>query len=147
MPTFDAGTVVEALDWDFHAAGVKAKGTIPEPSDAQIGAFLDAVKNLYTKAKGSGLAVDTGDGNLTPEQMLDALAGVTGEAYVEFMASLAEIFATLCSDKPTKANLLALPMRVRVKFFAWVQEEVVSPEAGTGAGTVALRTVPPAVAG
>jgi len=108
MPTFDAGTVVEALDWDFHAAGVKAKGTIPEPSDAQIGAFLDAVKNLYTKAKGSGLAVDTGDGNLTPEQMLDALAGVTGEAYVEFMASLAEIFATLCSDKPTKANLLAL---------------------------------------
>ena len=146
MPKFDAGAVVEALDWDFNAAGVKAKGTIPEPSDAAIGAFLDAVKNLYTKAQGSGLAVDVG-GDLTPAQMLDALSSVTGDAYVEFMASLAEIFAALCSDKPTKANLLALPMRVRIKFYAWVQEEVVSPEAGTGAGTVALRTVPPAVAG
>ena len=146
MPSFDAGAVVEALDWDFTKAGVKAKGTVPEPSDAAIGKFLDDVKTLYAKAQGSGLAVET-NGDLTPEQMLDALSGITGDAYVEFMASLAEIFAALCSDKPSKDNLLALPMRVRVKFYAWVQEEVVSPEAGTGAGTVALRSVPPAVAG
>jgi len=147
MPTFDASTVVEALDWDFHAAGVKAKGTIPEPSDAAIGKFLDDVKTLYTKAQGSGLAIEIDRAELTPSQMLDALSSVTGEAYVTFMADLAEIFAELCSGKPTKANLLALPMRVRVKFYAWVQEEVVSPEAGTGAGTVALRSVPPAAAG
>jgi hypothetical protein len=141
MPAFDAGAVVEALDWDFTAAGVKAKGTIPEPSDVLIGAFLDAVKKLYTKAKEDGLAPEI-DTALAPEKMLEALSGITGDAYVEFMGNLAEIFAALCSDKPTKANLLALPMRVRVKFYAWVQEEVVSPEAGTGAGTVALRSVP-----
>jgi len=146
MPTFDAGTVVEALDWDFHAAGVKAKGTIPEPSDAAIGTFLDEVKTLYSKAQKSGMAVDASEG-LTPDQMLEALSAVTGDAYVEFMADLAGIFGKLCSDKPSKTNLLALPVRVRVKFYAWVQEEVVNPEAGTGAGTVALRSVPPAVAG
>lgn len=146
MPTFDAGTVVESLDWDFTAAKVKAKGTIPEPSDAQIGDFLDGLKKLYTDARESGLDLDLPD-NATPEQMMDALTAVTGDKYVAFMAKVAGLFAALCSDKPSQDNLLALPMRVRVKFYAWVQQEVVSPEAGTGAGTVALRSVPPAVAG
>jgi hypothetical protein len=147
MPTFDASTVtVEDLKWDFHGFGVKAKGEIPEPSDVAIGKFLDDIKTLYTKAKGSGLDINIPE-DAGPEQMMAALASVTGDAYVEFMAGLAEIFAELCSDKPTKANLLALPMRVRVKFFAWVQEQVVSPEAGTGAGIAQVTALPSAAAG
>ena len=146
MPTFDAGTVVEDLGWDFTKAGVKAKGTIPEPSDEAIGKFLDDLKKLYTEAKGSGLDIDLPD-NATPEQMMDALASVTGEAYVQFMAKVAEIFADLCSGRPTKDNLLALPMRVRVKFYGWVQAEVVNPEAGPGAGTAVVRALPSAAAG
>ena len=146
MPTFDAATVVESLDWDFTAAGVKAKGTIPEPSDAAIGKFLDDLKILYTKLQGSGLDIDV-TADMTSAQMLEELAGVTGEAYVEFMASLAVLFADLCSGQPSQENLLALPLRVRVKFYAWVQQEVVSPEAGTGAGMAAVRSLPSAAAG
>lgn len=146
MPTFDAGAVVEALDWDFSKAGVKAKGTVPEPSDEAIGKFLDDLKKLYTDAKSMGLNVELPD-NATPDQMMDALASVTGDAYVKLMAAVAGIFAELCSDKPSKDNLLALPMRVRVKFYGWVQTEVVNPEAGPGAGTVALRSLPSAAAG
>jgi hypothetical protein len=146
MPTFDAGDVVESLDWDFTKAGVKAKGTIPEPTDAQIGDFLDGLKKLYTDVQGSGLAPEIQE-HATPEQMMEALAGVTGEAYVEFMAKIAGLFADLCSGKPGKDNLLALPMRVRVKFYGWVQSEVVSPEAGTGGGMAAVRALPSAAAG
>lgn len=146
MPTFDAGDVVESLDWDFTKAGVKAKGTIPEPTDAQIGDFLDGLKKLYTDVQGSGLAPEIQE-HATPEQMMEALAGVTGEAYVDFMAKIAGLFAKLCSDKPTQDNLLALSMRVRVKFYGWVQSEVVSPEAGTGGGMAAVRALPSAAAG
>lgn len=147
MPKFDSSTVtIETLDWDFHGFGVKAKGAIPEPSDAAIGKFLDDLKALYTKAQGSGLSIELPE-DATPEQMMSALSQVTGDAFVEFMASLAEIFATLCGNKPTKANLLALPMRVRVKFYGWVQQEVVSPEAETGAGIAVVKSLPSAAAG
>jgi len=147
MPTFDSSTVtVEDLAWDLHGFGVKAKGTIPEPSDGAIGKFLDDLKTLYAKAQGTGLDADLPE-NATAAQMMDALAGITGETFVAFMADLAGIFAELCGDKPTKANLLALPMRVRVKFYEWVQQEVVNPEAGPGAGNAVVRSLPSAAAG
>jgi hypothetical protein len=135
MPSFDAGEVLESLDWDFTRAGVKAKGVVPEPSDHLIGAFLDGLKKLYTDAKASGLDLDLPEG-ATPEQMMDALNQVTVEKFEQFMAKTAELFADLCSGKPSKEQLLALPLRVRVKFYGWVQAEVVRPEAGTGAGNV-----------
>lgn len=146
MPAFDAGDVVEALDWDFSKAGVKAKGTVPEPTDATIGAFLDGLKKLYTDAQAAGMA-PTIDENATPDQMLDALVGLTGEAFVKFMADTAELFGTLCGQKPSAAQLLQLPLRVRVRFYTWIQGEVVNPEAGTGGGTAVVRALPSAVAG
>jgi hypothetical protein len=160
MPAFDASAVVESLDWDFTGKlpgeGNKrvpgwpkelysAKGVITEPSDAAIGAFLDGLKQLYQEAQKSGLPTDGGD--VTAEQMLEAVSGLTGDKFVEFMAGTAELFAGLCGGHPTKAQLLLLPMRVRVKFYAWLQQEVVNPEAGTGAGTEAVITLPSARAG
>jgi hypothetical protein len=146
MPKFDAGDVVEDLAWDFTRAGVKAKGIVPEPSDAAIGQFLDDLKTLYSDAKASGLDLDL-PADATPDEMMTAIASVTGEAFVAFMAKLAELFATLCSGQPSTEQLLALPMRVRVKFYGWLQSEVVNPEAGTGAGTAELRALPSAAAG
>jgi hypothetical protein len=158
MPAFDASAVVETLDWDFtgkmpdgkFAPGWPkelhtAKGVIPEPSDRAIGDFLDGLKQLYTEAQKTGLPTDGGD--VTPEQMLEAVAGLTGDKFVEFMAGTAELFATLCGGHPGKEQLLLLPMRVRVKFYAWLQQEVINPEAGTGAGTEAVITLPSARAG
>lgn len=146
MPSFDAGDVLESLDWDFTKAGVKASGAIPEPTDHQIGQFLDGLKTLYTDAKASGLDLDLPDG-ATPEQMMDALNQVTGEKFEQFMAKTAGLFASLCSGKPSTEQLLALPLRVRVKFFGWVQSEVVRPEAGTGAGNVVAMSPRSAAAG
>lgn len=144
MPSFDAGDVLEALDWDFTKAGVKAKGTVPEPGDHAIGLFLDGLKELYTKAKGMDIKLPE---DATPEQMMDALNQVTGAQFEKFMAETARLFAELCSDQPSKEQLLALPLRVRVKFFGWIQAEVVRPEAGTGAGNVVTMSPRSAAAG
>ena len=149
MPTFDAGDVVESLDWDFTKSKIAslktAKGTIPEPTDAAIGRFLDGLKKLYAEAQKS-LTAEMPD-DATPDQMLDALSQLTGDVFVKFMADTAELFSGLCSGKPSQDQLLALPMRVRVKFYAWVQTEVVNPEAGTGGGTAAVVRLPSAAAG
>jgi len=144
MPMFDAGSVVESLEWDFTRAGVKAKGITPEPTDATIGRFLDGLKTLYEDAQKLGATGEEAD---SPEQMLEALSALTGEAFVEFMAKTAELFAGLCSDKPTKEQLLALPLRVRAHFYAWIQSEVVNPEVGPGGGTAVVRSLPTAAAG
>jgi|SRR5215469_2963438 len=145
MPAFDAGTVVEALDWDFTKAGVKAKGTVPEPSDKKIGQFLDGLKKLYEDAQKSGLAVEGDD--LSPSQMVEALNSLTGEAFEKFMADTAALFAQLCSDRPSTEQLLGLPLRVRAHFYAWLQTEVINPEAGTGGGQAVVRSLPSAAAG
>jgi hypothetical protein len=145
MPTFNAGAIAESLDWDFHDAGVKAKGTIPEPSDRAIGDFLDGLKALYEKARADGLAGEVADGS--PDAILDALTSLTGDKFVMFMADVAGLFGELCGGKPDQVTLLKLPLRVRVAFYGWVQSEVVSPEAGPGAGTAVVRTLPSAAAG
>src|SRR5215467_8722068 len=118
MPSFDAGAVVESLDWDFTKAGVKAKGVVPEPTDAAIGRFLDGLKKLYEEAQKT-LTADVPD-NATAEQMLDALNQLTGDAFVKFMADTAGLFGELCSNKPDKDTLLQLPLRVRVAFYGWI---------------------------
>lgn len=145
MPSFDAGAVVEALDWDFTKAGVKAKGAVPEPTDAAIGRFLDGLKKLYAEAQKSLTAELPADAS--PDQMLDALNQLSGDSFVKFMADTAGLFAELCSNKPDKETLLALPLRVRVAFYGWIQGEVISPEAGTGAGSAVVTKLPSAAAG
>jgi hypothetical protein len=157
MPAFDAGAVVEALEWDFTGKqGTKtvpgwprglanARGVISEPTDAAIGRFLDGLKKLYSEAQKT-LTADLPE-DATPDQMLEALSSVTGDAFVQLMADIAALFAELCGGSPSKDQLLLLPMRARVRFFAWVQQEVVSPEAGPGAGTAVVRSLPSAAAG
>lgn len=145
MPMFDAGDAVEALDWDFTKAGVKAKGTIPEPSDVAIGAFLDGLKTLYSETRKLVQAGEQADA--TPGEMLDALAAVTGDMFVEQMKGIATLYAALCSGKPSEPELLALPLRVRAKFYGWVMSEVVNPEAETGAGTAVVKPLRAAAAG
>ncbi len=145
MPKFDAGALVEALDWDFTKAGVKAKGVTPEPSDQLIGDFLDGIKKLYAEARHL-IAADLPD-NATAEQMLDAMSDVSGADFVDMMARTAGLFADLCSGSPSQENLLDLPLRVRVGFYSYMQSEVVNPEARTGAGNRQVVRLPSAAAG
>jgi hypothetical protein len=147
MPTFDAGTVLEQLDWDFTAAGVKAKGTVREPSDAVIGQFLEGIRDLYTKAQNGPLAAAALPADTSPEDMLAALTSLTGAAFVDFMAETAALFSGLCGGSPSRDQILGLPMRVRVHFYAWIQKEVVNPEAVPAAGLAEVRKLPTAAGG
>ena len=148
MPTFDAGAVAEDLGYDFTAAGLrgtKAAGTVPEPSDRLIGDFLDGIKGLYARAREAGLA-ELPEG-ATPDEMLSAVTQDTGDKFVAFMADIAVLFAALCQNRPDTETLLKLPLRVRIAFYGWLQAEVISPEAGPGAGIAAVRALPSSAAG
>jgi hypothetical protein len=79
--------------------------------------------------------------------MLEAMSMVTGDSYVKMMADTAGLFAQLCSGSPSQEQMLALPLRVRVHFYGYVQREVVNPEAGPGGGIAQVTNLRSAAAG
>lgn len=133
MAKFDAGAVVEALEFTFkpHA---DLEGTVPEPNDRQIAAFQKAMKDEIIKA-----ARELGvTGDISIGEFMAALEKTdqTVEEVIEVNRRAAKIFADLCSGHPSQAQLMKVPPRARLAFFRWLQGEVLSPEALTGAGNV-----------
>jgi hypothetical protein len=130
LPGFKAEGVVEPLDYDFRPY-VKAHGVIPEPTDAQIAAFLRGVKEIFKKAQADlPTDVDTDD----PVAVLKAIDDLDPGAQIEALTKMAEVYAELCSGTPSAREIADLPMRVRTIFFTWLRDEVMSPEAATGGG-------------
>ncbi len=149
MPKFDAGAVVEPLDYDFTTvrgySRKSAKGTITEPSDEKIAAFLTSLRDTMKEA---GTIVGNGVGDVTdPTAFFGQLDSYDPEKLLGVFRGLATAYAALCSGHPSAEEIMDLPLRVRVKFFAWLQEEVVSPEAGPGAGIAAVIPLRSAAAG
>lgn len=143
MAGFDAGTVVSPLDFTLRPY-VDFNGRVPEPSDDQIAEFLNAAKDIMVAAqKDLNLEVDPRD-NVA---MLAALEKLDPTVVLTTMKSMAEAYATLCSGKPSVKQLMGLPMRVRIKFFEWLRDEVINPEAGPGAGTAPVIPLTRAAAG
>jgi hypothetical protein len=148
MAQFDVATVSESLDWTFEPVVKGARGKVPEPTDKQIGDFLDGLKSLYTSALNTGMEqVGELPEQPTPDQMLQALNSVTGEAFVKVLADMAGLYSALCSGKPSQEQMLGLPLRYRVHFYSWLMQEVINPEAGPGAGIAEVRSLPSAVTG
>lgn len=156
MPGFDAGSTVEALDWDFSTlinpktkkAYVNRKGTLTEPSDQMIGDFLEGGKKIYADLRDgpAGQAMNL-PADASATDMIDAVMSVTGKLYVDMQASLAALFGALCSGDPSTEELLALPLRARTEFYRWIQTEVVYPEAKTAAGNGQVISLPTAARG
>jgi hypothetical protein len=143
LPAFSAESVVEALDYSFLPY-TDARGTIREPTDQQIAAFLTGVKKVVKESEDKlPSGVDPAD----PSSVMAALDDLDPEDMVSLMGKMAALYADLCSGDPSKAQILALPMRVRQQFFTWLQTEVMSPEAGPGAGKAQARPQMRAVAG
>jgi len=142
LPAFSAESVVEALDYSFLPY-TDATGTIREPTDKQIASFLSGVKKVVTQSELTLPNVDPDN----PASVMEALDGLDPEDVVSLMGKMAGLYADLCSGDPSKAQILALPLRVRQQFFTWLQTEVMSPEAGPGAGRAQVRQLPRAVAG
>lgn len=137
MPGFDAGTVVEPLDWDFTAFGA-GKGTVPEPSDARLGKFIRDVMAAQT-AETTALAPLT-DAAGDPEKVLAAIAKLPEDALIGGAEAMIKPYAELCDGSPTEAQMAKLPPRVRVAFFGWLAGEL-RPEASAGDSQPALRSV------
>lgn len=137
MAGFSAASVVDPLDWDFNPF-VKAKGRITEPTDEMIARFLNGLKALTEEVKHKlPEGVDTSD----PAEMVAAIDNLDADAVVEAHQKFAGLFAELCSGSPSRELLLQLPMRVRTVFYGWIQEQVMSPEVGPGAGNAPEKTL------
>jgi hypothetical protein len=165
MATFNAGDVVEPLDWDFTGRDKDghvpkgwprelstAKGTIKEPSDQAIGVFLEDVRNLSTDAarldaQTRKMIDDLSSKDQDPDKFAAALKELPVTSMMTMMEGMAEAFSKLCSGHPTKNQIMALPLRVRVAFFNWMQQEVVNPEAGSGGGIAPVISLPAAAGG
>jgi hypothetical protein len=140
MPGFVAEGVVERLDYDFRPY-VNASGTIPEPTDKRIELFLKGIKQLYTDAKAATPAIEA---DASPAGLINALDMLDPEATVKVMTGMSEVYAELCGGTPTVDEINQLPMRVRTVFFAWLQGEVMAPEAVTPGGNGQVRALPTA---
>jgi hypothetical protein len=149
MTGFNAATVVEALDYTFEPYVPSCHGTIKEPSDEQIIAFMEDMKALFAEGSQKGLKETERDarGNPDPADLLAGLDALNPADTGAMMKKMNGVFAALCSGKPTAIQIGKLPLRRRAAFFAWLQSEAISPEAGTGAGNGQLIRLPSAAAG
>lgn len=137
MPGFDAGAVVEPLDWDFTAFKA-GKGTVPEPSDARLGKFIrDVMLAQSTETTALAPLTEAGD---DPEKMLAAIAALPEDVLPGATKAMIKPYAELCDGSPSEAQLTKLPPRVRVAFFTWLAGEL-RPEASAGDSKPALRSV------
>ena len=144
MAKFDSGSIVEALDWTFEAHVKGAKGTIREPADQQIADYLAAVKKMTATYKDMLPADADGD---NPAELIAAMDDLDPQTVVKVHDEMAGIYAALCSGEPSKELLLKIPMRIRVMFYGWLQQEVMSPEAVPGGGNGSVTTLRSAAAG
>ncbi|HEY2638955.1 MAG TPA: hypothetical protein VGI66_03600 [Streptosporangiaceae bacterium] len=143
MAGFDAGTVVSPLDFNFEPY-TKVKGRIPEPSDDQISEFMEAVKKIMVEAqKEMNFEVDVND----TAAVMAAVEKFDGGSLTKMSHQMSEAYGNLCSGRPSAKQLLEVPLRVRLAFYAWIQNEVVSPEAGPGAGMAQVTPLKRSAAG
>lgn len=142
MPSFDAGSIVEPIHVklmpfaDFDA-------DVQEPSDKQLGAFLSALKRLMGSGGLAAIGIEGGLIDTTdPDAMMKAVGELEPDKFVEVMTDLADMHSKLCSGKPSKAQILAVPIRRRFALFAYLQGEVMSPEPVPAGGGQQLTVLP-----
>ena len=106
MAGFDGGAV-ESLDYKGLDQFGIPDGTIAEPTNDQLIAFLTSVEALRTTE---------GD---------EATPALTGE---EALAKVQEATSALCSGNPTAEQFAAVPPRVFKAFIKWLAGEFTDPK-------------------
>jgi hypothetical protein len=124
VPSFDALQVVEPLQFTF-VPYMDLTGTVPEPSEAQLGKFF---ADMIEVSKTAAEAVQGLDASSSPDQMLAAIAKLPDGGVAGMMSRMNRPYADLCSGFPSEEQLGKLPPRVRLAFFAWLSGEL-NPEA------------------
>lgn len=140
MAGFDAASVVEPLNYTLRPHVDKA-GTIREPNDRQIADYLGGYQRLVKQYRGQLPDEFVAGGTPDVGALLDAATDLDTEIVINLNADVAGLVAALCSNDPSKDDILGLPPRIRAMFCGWVQKEVMSPEAATPAGSGQGRTL------
>lgn len=148
MAGFSAESVVEPLDYDFRTKDNPdaRHGTVREPTDKQIAAYLSGVKKLVREFRGK-LPDEMIAGSTDIAAMLSAVEDLDEDLTLRFNDGMADLFAGLCSGEPSRDDILGLPPRIRAVFFNWLQREVMSPEAAPGGGRTQAKTLRSVAAG
>lgn len=148
MAKFVAAGVVDPLEWTFEPH-VQAHGVISEPTDDQIADFFKEIRKITAEARkhveATGKAVDDLADADDPSEAIAALDDT--EVVLGMHQRLAQVYADLCSGDPSQEQILKLPMRIRTIFYAWLQREVMTPEAVPAAGNSQVTTLRSAAGG
>jgi hypothetical protein len=130
--TFDSGSY-GTLRYDFKKFG-GVQGIIPDPSDQMIQDFMVGMRDTAKEFQKGSVDVD----NLSDAEIAELMDDDSNMRIVDAQDAIAELTATLCSNSPDKAAILALPFRVRQGFLRWLQGKLLDPEA-EAAGTTPAR--------
>ena len=145
MPSFDAAAIVEPIHVKLMPYA-QFDEDVQEPSDKQLGAFLSALKKMQAGGGLAAMGIEGGFIDITDaDAVMKAIDELEPDKFVEVMRDLADMHSKLCSGKPSVAQILAVPVRRRFALFAYLQGEVLSPEAVPAGG--GQLTVLPRAAG
>jgi hypothetical protein len=134
--SFDAGSEVEPLDYNFDTIAKRypgrypelegVTGTVPEPSDDAVQTF----QRRLTAATVDLLPVIDMDDRVA---VAKALRDMPEETFAKADQTIIDAVGELCAGSPTREQIAALPFRLRRKFVAWLQRELMNPESLTAA--------------
>ena len=103
--------------------------TVPTAADRKVLGL--SARDRVARIRGVSVSHDP---DADPEAMLKAVDDLEPDKFVEVMTDLADMHSKLCSGKPSRAQILAVPIRRRFALYAYLQGEVMSPEAVPAAG-------------
>lgn len=134
MPEFNAVQVVEPLKFNWNPY-YDLEGTIPEPSEDQLGKFFTDMVEVSKAAAKSMKGIDAA---ASPDKLVGAMAKLPDGSIAGMLARMNKPYADLCSGFPSEEQIGKLPPRVRLAFFAWLGGEL-NPEASR-AGSIPAPT-------
>lgn len=121
MPHFDAGNIVEPMDYDFTKFGGQ-KAVIPEPSETQLLTMFSDMDALVKELAGEYVSLPD---NPSATDLVESLNQLTmSESYGPMLAGMTRIYSAVCSNSPSVDELNMLPPRIKALFFQWVAKEL-----------------------
>ena len=120
MAKFNAGTVIETMEYDFTAYGGGA-GIIPEPSETALQEFFEGVEAFkidLEEAQGERVELEQ-----LAEADLEEIAKSQAVSTKEMLKTYRTLIAALCQDQPSETQLALLPVRVQLAFIGWLVGE------------------------
>lgn len=139
MATFDAGSAVEDLNWDFTAYG-GGSGKVPEPSEKLIVDYYKELKEAISSLRGIQDHKGGSRDNLTQTEIEELMKQMETVDIRKINTEVKKAVAKLCQNSPSVAELNKLPYRVLNAFVTWIQGEM-SPEDKSAGTTPSLEVV------